>query len=1341
MSPRIPLAMYLSLALCPIFAFADAQGDLAAGKAALDKGNAQVALPLLKAAAEGLPQSVDAQLALGECHLRLGSLDDALQQYRAVAKLSRDHARAKQMIAALTGQRTSFARMLATARTLMQSQEFSEASSLISHALRLPHGPEQVDDAALLLAEASLWGASTQALPEAIKLVQSSGDAKIVSRAKVVASLAMLLNDQPGRIAQADQFLQGIGELDATWQGRANIARATIAMSRQGDPLAISNQFASISAIPHCSFRTGIRSRAEEHLVSAAQAKLKKGDTAGALAIVWPMVSNQKQLPKAGDLLKEITIANGWLVNTQSNNSATIRMVIQLTSIGQTEFQRSPNAASSLLGYWLAAELFESTTQPTDTTYTGWISLASDLKKLSHVSKGRKAGQPLSHADEVQRAILLKLAAQPLSPAVLKRLVDEITAHIDRYGKAGDLATGLAQFANVKADAKSLQVELASPLDSLAIGVGHQHLVNGLVARFAAAGRAAFNTAQSAVLLKAVDALNTYDAAALALHGKWTANYALPEAITSKVINRYANANQWSAAAEAYALLHTADVEAGQWAVVELRVRQATAIEDQLLSARRALGAELGAGLKLQLAGIVKLVDAEDSDRNQQRAAVIADGLIQRYIQLSRPDLADAVVDAIAGKNGAKSLAAWSLWTRANLLERKAAMALAEVARNTDDRGKLALNPNHKAELLLLDTLIKSHTTSKYAVQSVGRVRQIAQNYRSYRAYDTSTSVLASFLKTHANLAAAEQVEYEIIQVALSKAQYGFDNRESKTPPAALSAEYSAAIDGLAKFLTDHPTSELAVKAEEDLFTIGRIHGDAGAWNVTRDVLKRFTAAIPNFRSPSYLKYLESVTYLGELDPKYALSLLSPNPIEPKVSLPYGSTTIAADRDYSMTTIAGGVVYENGPSDAAKELPVAEPKPPKLPPPGEPAPGGFGGGGGFTYSNTYRAPAEPSASSLAMIRQSQQRQFQRIAMLEKAEGKDLNVANQEGDVGQVSGVALPSGSLLSDAEMKRQDDAADKAYALLIALVKNANPRDAAVSSRSREQMMWLFGFFEGQMRADRTVAFINRYLTDHPTDAEALALGYRALTDRLAWIGQQQPTTADQSWINERHAQFQTARQEIAAFIAKNADEKTWAHTARMLIVTSFQNEAQLVQAASPRRAGGLLVQAANALMSLRRSAPDHPEAANFPTRLYNIASLLANQQQTEAAVGVLRKIAVKYPTHGLANQSLARIAQLYATNLADPLRAVQAYQEYLSKTNGDPSVPTAIFSIADQLAGQQRYLEALHVYGVFVDSFPSDKRAAAALHAIGKTHQANGIWTEALAAYDRVFEEYPTA
>ncbi|MFP6762053.1 MAG: tetratricopeptide repeat protein, partial [Planctomycetaceae bacterium] len=134
-----------------------------------------------------------------------------------------------------------------------------------------------------------------------------------------------------------------------------------------------------------------------------------------------------------------------------------------------------------------------------------------------------------------------------------------------------------------------------------------------------------------------------------------------------------------------------------------------------------------------------------------------------------------------------------------------------------------------------------------------------------------------------------------------------------------------------------------------------------------------------------------------------------------------------------------------------------------------------------------------------------------------------------------------------------------------------------------------------------------------------------------------------------------------------------------------------------------------------------------------------LSESGQNEAAVRVLRHIAVSFPISELAGQSMIRTAQLYAANLADPIRAVETYQEYLSKTTGDPSVPTEIFNIASQLTAQQRYLEALHVYGVFVDSFPTDTRAAAALHAIGQTHQQNGAWQDAIDSYERVFEEYP--
>ena len=381
--------------------------------------------------------------------------------------------------------------------------------------------------------------------------------------------------------------------------------------------------------------------------------------------------------------------------------------------------------------------------------------------------------------------------------------------------------------------------------------------------------------------------------------------------------------------------------------------------------------------------------------------------------------------------------------------------------------------------------------------------------------------------------------------------------------------------------------------------------------------------------------------------------------------------------------------------------------------------------------------ARPSQSSLAVIRQSQQRQYQRIAMLELPEAErdaETRSGKQSG-----GGAALPSGVLISTAEMKRQDDAADKAYAILIELVNSKAAKDAVASEQARGEIQWLFGFFENQLRADRAIVMIKRYLGDNPTDPERVALAYRSLSDQIIWVRQRKPSElVDQAWIDARHELFQQARKEINEFVAANADKKQWSSEAQLLLVNSFEQEAQLARLISPERAAGLLVQCSQAVQSLLKSTPDHPQAANFPNRIWGLADQIGALGQNEQAIYVLRQLSIKLPTHALANQSLVRIAQFYAVNLTSPLRAVETYQDYLSRTDGDPSVPAQIFEIARQLGAQERYLEAIHVYSVFVDSFPTDARAAGALHAIGKTHQANEVWTEAIATYDRIIEEY---
>src|SRR5439155_17483475 len=96
--------------------------------------------------------------------------------------------------------------------------------------------------------------------------------------------------------------------------------------------------------------------------------------------------------------------------------------------------------------------------------------------------------------------------------------------------------------------------------------------------------------------------------------------------------------------------------------------------------------------------------------------------------------------------------------------------------------------------------------------------------------------------------------------------------------------------------------------------------------------------------------------------------------------------------------------------------------------------------------------------------------------------------------------------------------------------------------------------------------------------------------------------------------------------------------------------------------RAGGLLVRAADALIELMQSAPDHPECGNFPSRLWNIAERLRAMGQLEQSIFVLGQIPKYFPTDPHTAQAILRIAEENAAHLANPLKAVETYQEYLS-------------------------------------------------------------------------------
>ena len=72
-----------------------------------------------------------------------------------------------------------------------------------------------------------------------------------------------------------------------------------------------------------------------------------------------------------------------------------------------------------------------------------------------------------------------------------------------------------------------------------------------------------------------------------------------------------------------------------------------------------------------------------------------------------------------------------------------------------------------------------------------------------------------------------------------------------------------------------------------------------------------------------------------------------------------------------------------------------------------------------------------------------------------------------------------------------------------------------------------------------------------------------------------------------------------------------------------------------------------------------DHPNIARVPQMLFQIADEVFGRAFSEEAIVVWTDVTVHYPTGPLAEQAARRIAQVYESQLDQPLRAAEIYQE----------------------------------------------------------------------------------
>ena len=1365
------VTMLTAWTVVPCAALADAQSDLAAGREALKAGDLDKALPLLKSAAQNLPQSVEAQAALGQVQLRLGDLDEALKAYQAVAKLSPDHAEAKRIVEALTGRQQTFAQKLAYARALMDMQSYTEAAKLLHTLATGPAEDAQRLQARLALAECRLWANQAHTAGTSALEVIKSADAAAAAQARAIIALAQagqaLRSDKDTAALQlAEDMLKQLGRVAAPWDARAELARLCVQLIQ--DPTKAAEVSAKLTgpvgSVPDSPFERDLVRSLHARLSKAVHLRIRQGDLTGAMAVAWPMVSDQA-VPAAEVVLKPVAVKGGWLAGSD-RQSMRLASAGLLRAVGEAEVQTRSYKAGGL-GLWLAAQAMLAE-KPTDNTRATLVSLISQLNILSRPVPGRQKGAPISVADEMQYQLIMALAGRLEDSGSRSGLVTHISALLNRYAAWDELEAGLARFVKIdpapaadapKAIGPPLKVELVGGFAAWPVGVGRQHLLGELMGRYSQLGEKAFRKAAATLDPAANSTLNRFDQVAVLLYAEMHAAPIIPsgkKVLPFTVLPRYEGAEKWEVAEAGLRLMWSKrPPEQWRWGLAHFYIRHARAEEDKLLNLRKRLPDKLNPLIVQALGELKKTVPISAGWDRRRQLTSAASSLVAYYEGLERPDLAREVIDTFVGPRADDEFADWGLWARANLLHQEAGRAVGRLAPQFDGGKNLPLNPLHAAELKLLDELVSKFPKSDYVAPAVGLVIEVSRIYQNYKAFAPATAVVTDFLKAHPKTSKAERLEYELALISMHKAQVAFAKREDKdTPPAKLSDEYAAAIDALAGFLKAHPRGDYAGSAASELFRIARTYGQADAWPIARDVLKRFAAAVPEFTSPPMLRFYEAATYLGELDREHGLALLTlptpPAPPAPATGPRGGGVSVAefasdelAKRldvtDYTGGTFDRPVYSVAAPEPDARTTPdgVALPSP-VLPPgaSGRPSNAGEGRDVGHGYAGLAPQPAPAEDNALAMIRRSEQLRIGQIAMLQDRQVR----GQQQGKGQQDQAVVLPSGPVLSEAEMKRQDTAADAAYKILIDLIAKAPADRHNLPGRARAEVMWLIGFFEGQKRPDRAIAMIEQYLKDRPTDPDRIDLAFRVIRDQIEFAAQVAPTDRiDQDWVDQRHARFEKARQQIAAFVAAHADRKERVYQARELAVASYQREAGLAGQVSAVRAGGLLARSGQELLAISRDLPDHAVVQKIPGRLRQISSQLEGLQQFEQAIDILSRIPIRFPSDAQAVAAVLRIAELYADRLNSPLRAVEAYQEYLSLAGDRQDIRTRVFDIGRTLAAKERFLEALHVFGVFVDSFPTDPRAPQALQEIGKTHQANEAWKEAMAAYERILAEYP--
>lgn len=754
---------------------------------------------------------------------------------------------------------------------------------------------------------------------------------------------------------------------------------------------------------------------------------------------------------------------------------------------------------------------------------------------------------------------------------------------------------------------------------------------------------------------------------------------------------------------------------------------------------------------------------AED-DPFLQQVRQVFNGIVEHYKKLEYYDIAEK---ALAVKSDKKAVAA-DIYTQlytANLKLELAKKELARQLRQYRGKEKITLTPAFKTAIESHKKFIVDHIDNPLRSQSIASIFSIAEIFESYKAYDIAVEIYRDFTQFTIDIktlwqapsgsSSPRQRAFFAAAMALdSKAKSELAKVAAKRKGDAemddkISEEYNAALASYKDFIKNNPKSVLVAQAIRKMMAIAMEYARNDSWAAVDAVYLQLLNEELAIDHVERLEFCRGIAQLGNVMPDHARQLLSTLSLgkppetpsrsnEPRADIaasgfasnsPKPSDRLALDK--MLSDLSAPITIDEKFEDLdAKAAEISQEEDLRR-----------------NEMKVVAAITRHQANRAAQVAQLRESISRRPVQRRQQDGQQVLVAQSEtqqthpltqGSFGfvQQSVVQAP---VLSEAEVARQQKVLNAAYAIFQGIRTNY-PR-SVTADQARGEITIMISHWRTLNQWQHGIEMAKKFLADNPTDIELPQISLSIARDYLAWASQPvEGKPSRQQMLSEVARRYRLAREQLRTITSDFPDESQLQYQAQWDIANSFLTQARVVNEFSSTLARGQYVRAARELQDLAEEYNSHPNIASIPQMQWDISQELSSRGYYDEAVGVWHNLTILYPGHNLANQASMRIAETYLNNLRQPLQAAMAYQDVnVARGGNDVGIQNEIYQIGVQLKNEKRWVEALHVLGMFVDSFPRHGQAGQAINMIGQIHQVNEAWEDAIEAYQRVMTEFP--